>query len=157
VEQRRPRFQTTREQREQLAQRFFAAASQGDLTGLEALLAHDVELTGDGGGKVPALGRTLRGRTRVAHTLVNWVRVVGRAPGVSWQPTEVNGAPGAIIHDQQQRVIGVWTLEIAGGEIAGVRAVVNPDKLSHLGQVGDFGAVLRSRRAAAEGRSAVDG
>jgi RNA polymerase sigma factor (sigma-70 family) len=51
VEQRRPRFQTTREQRDELAERFFAAAEQGDLAGLEALLAHDVQLTGDGGGK----------------------------------------------------------------------------------------------------------
>src|SRR5947209_17949360 len=67
VEEGRPRFQTTREQREELARRFFAATEHGDLAALEALLAHDVELTGDGGGKVPALGRTLRGRARVAH------------------------------------------------------------------------------------------
>src|SRR5262249_9318604 len=64
IEQRRPRFQTTREQRAELARRFFAAADQGHLAGLEALLAHDVKLTADGGGKVPALARTLRGRSR---------------------------------------------------------------------------------------------
>ena len=68
VEQGRPRFETTREQRDELAERFFAAAEQGDLAGLEALLAHDVELTGDGGGKAPALAHTLRGRSRVART-----------------------------------------------------------------------------------------
>ena len=51
IEQRKPRFQTTREQQEELAARFFAAAEQGDLAGLEALLASDVALTGDGGGK----------------------------------------------------------------------------------------------------------
>jgi RNA polymerase sigma-70 factor (ECF subfamily) len=144
VEQRRPRFQTTREQRDELARRFFAAAQQGDLVGLESLLAHDVELTGDGGGKVPALGRTLRGRARVAHTLVNWVRIASRVPGVSWNLVEVNGGPGAVIRDAQQRVVGVWALEFAGGQIAGVRSVVNPDKLSHLGPVGDFGLLLRS-------------
>jgi hypothetical protein len=55
VKQRRPRFQTTGEQHEELARRVFAAAEQGDVAGLEVLLAHDVELTGDGGGKVPAL------------------------------------------------------------------------------------------------------
>src|SRR5262249_14467969 len=49
VKQRRPRFRTTRAQRDELARRFFAATQQGDLTGLEALLAHDVALTGDGG------------------------------------------------------------------------------------------------------------
>ena len=74
VEQRRPRFQSTREQRDELAARFFAAAEQGDLAGLEALLAHDVELTGDGGGKAPALARTLRGRNRVASRSINWRR-----------------------------------------------------------------------------------
>ncbi|HET6920239.1 MAG TPA: hypothetical protein VFI46_12335, partial [Jiangellaceae bacterium] len=72
VQQRRPRFRTTREQRDHLARRFFAAVEHGDLAGLEALLGHDVELTGDGGGKVPALPRTLRGRNRVARTLINY-------------------------------------------------------------------------------------
>ena len=74
VKQRRPRFKTMSEQRDELARRFFAAAEQGDLAGLEALLAHDVELTGDGGGKAPALARSLRGRNRVARTLINWLR-----------------------------------------------------------------------------------
>src|SRR5436190_20921919 len=74
VEQRRPRFQTTREQQEELARRFFAAAEQGDLAGLEALLASEVELTGDGGGKAPALARTLRGRGRGARTLISLFR-----------------------------------------------------------------------------------
>jgi RNA polymerase sigma-70 factor (ECF subfamily) len=144
LEQRRPRFQTTRQQRDELARRFFAAAEHGDLAGLEALLAHDVELTGDGGGKVPALARTLRGRSRVARTLVNWVRVAGRAPGVSWQLVEVNGGAGAVIRDGRERVVGVWMLEITGAEITGVRSVVNPDKLAHLGPVGDLGEILRS-------------
>ena len=67
VQQRRPRFQTTREQRDELAARFFAAAEQGDLAGLEALLAHDVGLTGDGGGKVPALAGAARTRPCRAH------------------------------------------------------------------------------------------
>jgi RNA polymerase sigma-70 factor (ECF subfamily) len=144
VEQRRPRFQTSREQRDELARRFFAAAGQGDLAELEALLAHDVELTGDGGGKVPALARTLRGRARVARTLVNWVRVAGRVPGVSWNPVVVNGGAGAVIRDAEDRVIGVWALEIADAQITGIRSVVNPEKLSHLGPVADFGEILRS-------------
>src|SRR5947209_796297 len=71
VQQRRTRFQTTREKRDELAQRFFAAAEHGDLAGLEALLAQDVVLTGDGGGKAPALARSLRGGTRVGGAIVN--------------------------------------------------------------------------------------
>src|SRR5207253_3206183 len=94
VEQRRPRFQTTREQRDELAARFFAAVQEGDLAGLEALLAADVEMAGDGGGKVPALARPLHGRARVAQLLTN--SAVARLPGLSLRPTEINGGPGAL-------------------------------------------------------------
>ena len=146
VKERRPRFETTREQQQQLSTRFFAAAEQGDLAGLEALLAHDVELTGDGGGKVPALARSLHGRSRVAHTLANWLRALARFPQVSMRPVEINGDPGAIYVDDQERILGVWALEIADGEIVGVRSIVNPDKLAHLGPVGDAVAILRSAR-----------
>jgi RNA polymerase sigma-70 factor (TIGR02957 family) len=146
VQQRRPRFQTTREQRDELAARFFQAAEQGDLAGLEALLAADVQLTGDGGGKVPALARTLRGRSRVAHTLIDWGRLGARLPGASVRPVEVNGGPGALFLDAQQRLIAVVALEIAGGQIAGINAIVNPDKLTHLGPVGDFTSLVRAPR-----------
>jgi RNA polymerase sigma-70 factor (TIGR02957 family) len=146
VEQRRPRFQTTREQRDELAQRFFAAAEQGDLAGLEALLAHDVQLTGDGGGKVPALARSLRGRDRVARAVINWVGRVASLPGVSLRSVEVNGGPGALLLDAQQRLIGVCALDVAGGQITIISGIVNPDKLTHLGPVGDLGSLMRSAR-----------
>jgi RNA polymerase sigma-70 factor (TIGR02957 family) len=146
VAQRRPRFQTTREQRDELARRFFQATEQGDLAGLEALLAHDVELTGDGGGKVPALARSLRGRSRVARTVINYYRMVASIPGVSMRSVEVNGGPGALYLDPQQRVIGVMALDIAGGQITGINGIVNPDKLAHLGPVADYASLLRSAR-----------
>jgi RNA polymerase sigma-70 factor (ECF subfamily) len=146
VKARRPRFETTREQQRELATKFFAAAEHGDLAGLEALLAHDVTLTGDGGGKVPALARSLSGRSRVAHTLTNWLRALARFPQVSMRPVEINGDPGAIYVDDQDRILGVWALEIADREIIGIRSIVNPDKLGHLGPVGDAVAILRSAR-----------
>jgi RNA polymerase sigma-70 factor (ECF subfamily) len=147
VKQRRPRFQTTREQRDELARRFFAAVEHGDLAGLEALLAHDVELTGDGGGKVPTLARSLRGRNRVARTLINGIRLAtARLPGVSLRPVEVNGGPGALFLDPQQRLIGVVALDIADGQITSISSIVNPDKLTHLGPVADFRSLLRSAR-----------
>jgi RNA polymerase sigma-70 factor (TIGR02957 family) len=144
VEQRRPRFQTTREQRDELAARFFAAVEQGDLAGLEALLAHDVELTGDGGGKVPTLARPLRGRSHVARMLIN--SVVARLPEVSLRLAEVNGGPGALYLDGRQRLIGVMALDIAGGQITSISSIVNPDKLKHLGPVGDFTSLVTSAR-----------
>jgi RNA polymerase sigma-70 factor (TIGR02957 family) len=146
VEERRPRFQTTSEQRDELARRFFAAAEQGDLAGLEALLADDVVMTGDGGGKAPALARSLRGRNRVARTLINWFRLLARLPDVGFRPVEINGGPGAILLDGEQQVVSVLALEIAGGQITGVEGIVNPDKLRHLGPVGDAKALLRAAK-----------
>jgi RNA polymerase sigma-70 factor (TIGR02957 family) len=146
VEDRRPRFQTTREQRDELSRRFFAAAEQGDLAALEALLAHDVQLTGDGGGKAPALARSVHGRNRVARALINWIGLAGRVPGVSMRPVEVNGGPGALYVDAQQRLIAVMALEVAGGEITSVSSIANPDKLTHLGPVADHKALLQSAR-----------
>jgi RNA polymerase sigma-70 factor (ECF subfamily) len=146
VEERRPRFQTSREQREQLMERFLAAAQQGDLSGLETMLAHDVVLTGDGGGKVPALARSLRGRHRVARMLLTWMRVTSRLPGFTFQPTEVNGGPGVMVRDGRRRLIAVWSLEIAGGEIRSISSVVNPDKLAHLGVLGDFASLVSASR-----------
>ncbi len=146
VEERRPRFQTSPEQRDELTQRFLAAAQQGDLAGLEALLAHDVVLTGDGGGKVPALARSLHGRHRVARVLLTWMRVASRLPDFALRPTELNGGPGVMVLDGQKRLIGVWSLDIAAGEIRSISSIVNPDKLSHLGVVGDFASLVRTHR-----------
>jgi RNA polymerase sigma-70 factor (ECF subfamily) len=148
VERRRPRFETTREQRDELGRRFFAAAEQGDLAGLEALLARDVALTGDGGGKVPALARSLRGRDRVARVLIRGLRLVTRLPGVSVRPVEVNGGPGALVLDGEQRLIGVVALDVAGGQIASIGSIVNPDKLRHRGPVADVGPLLSLLRSA---------
>jgi len=143
VGERRPRFQTTREQQDELAARFFEAAQQGDLAGLEALLAHDVELTGDGGGKAPALAQTLHGRSRVAHLIANGFMAKG-IPGLSMRPVEVNGGPGAMYLDAEERVLGVVALEITGGQITSIDSVVNPDKLTHLGPVGDLRSLLKA-------------
>jgi len=150
VEERRPRFQTSREQRDELSRRFFAAVEHGDVAGLEALLAHDVELTGDGGGKVPALARALRGRSRVAHTLTNWMKAAARVPGFTMRPVEVNGDAGALFLDEEERLIAVWSLDIDGDQITGVRSIVNPEKLGHLGPVADFETLLLRSRSGAK-------
>jgi len=145
VEERRPRFEASRAQREKLATRFFAAAEEGDLEGLEELLAHDVVLHGDGGGKAPAIARAIHGRARVARTLIAWLRAGARAGGVTWRREEVNGQPGARVLDHEGRLISVMVLDVAEGQIQGVSSIVNPDKLRHLGPVGDLGALLRQR------------
>ncbi len=145
VEERRPRFEASREQREELARRFFAAAQDGDLGALEALLAHDVVLHGDGGGKAPALARALHGRNRVARTLLAWFRQGARIAGASTRQVEVNGQSGALLLDGEGRVISAMALEIAEGQVQGVSSIVNPDKLRHVGRVADLGALLGRR------------
>jgi len=127
----RPRFESTPEQRDELARRFLAATRDGDMHALEALLAEDVVLQGDGGGKAPALARALHGRNRVARTIAAWGRY-GMRLGASMHPAGVNGQPGALLRDADGGVLGVMTLEIAGGEVVAVRSVVNPEKLRHL-------------------------
>jgi RNA polymerase sigma-70 factor (TIGR02957 family) len=144
VTERRPRFQPSREQRDELARRFFDAVREGDLGALEALLADDVVLTGDGGGKVPALARALHGRSRVARTLLSWRKLASRISGSSVRPVEVNGSPGGLLLDGSDRLLGVWSLEISGDQIQSVRSIVNPDKLAHLGPVADLKALMSS-------------
>jgi RNA polymerase sigma-70 factor (TIGR02957 family) len=142
----RPRFEATADQREELAARFFAAAEQGDLEELEAVLARDVELHGDGGGKVPALARVIRGRDRAVQLLQAWWRAAERFGGVRFERTEINGQPGALTRDPEGRLINAIVLDIAGGKIVAVRSVVNPDKLGHLGPVADVRRLLKGER-----------
>jgi RNA polymerase sigma-70 factor (ECF subfamily) len=146
VDERRPRFESSPEQRERLAERFFAAVEHGDVQGLEALLAQDVVLHGDGGGKVPALARPARGRARVARTLLAWARAGARLGGVTLRRVDVNGQPGSLALDRDGRVLSVLALDVRGGEVHAVSSVVNPDKLRHLGPVADYRALLEGTR-----------
>ena len=109
-----------------VARRFFAAAQDGDLAGLEALLAHDVVLTGDGGGKVPALARSLHGRNRVARTLLDSDAARLRVAGTQMRPVEVNGSPGLLVLDGRERVVSVLVLEIGRDQIDGVAGSSTP-------------------------------
>ncbi len=132
VDDDKPRFEASREERNQLARAFMDATQSGDLDALEALLAHDVALHGDGGGKVRAITRPMFGRRQVAKSLVTWVRAIRGVDGFSIRPVEVNGQPGALGLDGQQRVLFAFSLDIADGQIQGIRSIVNPEKLRHL-------------------------
>jgi RNA polymerase sigma-70 factor (TIGR02957 family) len=138
VEEGRPRFEASREQRDELARRFFAAVREGDVDGLRELLAEDVVLHGDGGGKVPALARAVHGARRVAQTLSAWSKQATRIAGLDARLVEVNGQPGAISMDGEGRIINVMALDIADGRVQGIRSMVNPDKLAHLGPAGNW-------------------
>jgi RNA polymerase sigma-70 factor (TIGR02957 family) len=147
VEEGRSRFEASREERDELADRFLAAAKEGELAELEALLAEDVELHGDGGGKAPALARPVYGRDRVARTLQAWWRA-GLRFGATARRVEVNGQPGAMWLEPEGKIISVLALDISDGQVQAVRSIVNPDKLQHLGEPADMRALLRGERDA---------
>ena len=145
VDEGRPRFEPSQELRDELAKRFLAAMEEGDLAGLENLLAEDVVLHGDGGGKVPALARPVKGRKRVARTLRAWAKAAARIGGVTMRPVVVNGQPGAMSFDADGGLINVLALEVVDGRVQAVSSVVNPDKLGHLGPLADYDALLNRR------------
>ncbi len=140
-----PRFETSREQHDRLAASFFDAFEEGDLEELESLLAADVSLHGDGGGKAPALAKALWGRARVARTMVGFRRRADQFGGVELRRVELNGGLGALSYDPEGKLISALVVEVDGGEIKTINSVVNPDKLGHLGPVADLRGLLRSR------------
>jgi RNA polymerase sigma-70 factor (ECF subfamily) len=131
VQEGKPRFETSVEKRWALAERFFAAVEHGDTDGLAEMLAEDVVMYGDGGGKAPARREPIRGIMETARFLVAFRP---RADREGWALTlvDVNGQPGAVVHDGDGSTITVVSLDIAMGKVQTVRAVVNPDKLAHL-------------------------
>ena len=137
VDEAKPRFETSREQRDEVARRFFDAAGGGDLAGLLQLLAPDVVTIGDGGGKAWALAEPLHGRERVARFVIGLFRR-GEKMGAYGVPSWVNGQPGAVTYDAEGRVLNVFVLDIADGAVQAIRSVVNPDKLRHLGPTSDL-------------------
>ena len=145
VEAGKPRFEASKRDRDELAARFFAAAGDGDVDGLVGLLAKDVVVMGDGGGKAPQWGRPVVGAERVARLFVRIARQAARL-GATFEPREVNGQPGAIVRAPDGRVVNVLAMEISGGAIQSIRSVINPDKLGHIGPVADAWALLRELR-----------
>jgi RNA polymerase sigma-70 factor (ECF subfamily) len=141
VEEGRPRFDVDRREREELAARFFDAMTVGDVDALQELLAADVEVYGDGGGKAPQWSRVVVGADNVARMFAGLGRRFGS--GLQVQRHEVNGQPGAVVRDGSGLVVNVLVLDVLDGRIQVVRSVINPDKLRHLGPVADAWALMR--------------
>ena len=148
VEAERPRFEPDLRQRQDLAQRFFAAISASDVAAIMRLCSDDAVVYGDGGGKAPQWSKPITGRDRVAQLLAGVGARIAELGG-RLVLREVNGQPGAMIVDDQQRLVSVFALDIAGGAVRAVRSVINPDKLRHLGPIADVRALLRRSRGSA--------
>ena len=143
----RPRFEADRRERDELAARFFDALRDGDVEGLRELLAADVQMVGDGGGKAPQWGTAVIGAQKVARVLASTFPWFFRIGG-KLEPHEVNGQPGAIFRDRGNNVLNTWTLDVLDGQIQTIRSVINPDKLGHVGPVADAWAVIREANQA---------
>jgi RNA polymerase sigma-70 factor, ECF subfamily len=143
----RPRFEADRREREKLAARFFGALREGDIASLQELLAADASLTGDSGGKAPALARSIIGAEKVARTLASIFPWLVRID-VTLEPREVNSQPGAIFRDRAGKVVFALMLDVLDGQIQAIRSVNNPDKLRHVGPVADAWAIAREANQA---------
>ncbi|QCX79672.1 ECF RNA polymerase sigma factor SigJ [Streptomyces sp. YIM 121038] len=147
----RPRFEADRAERQELASRFFDALKEGDVGGLQDLLAADVQLVGDGGGKAPQLARAVVGAENVARllgTVFPWLIRID----VTCEPHEINGQPGAVVRDRDGKVLHTLSLDVLDGRIQTICSVVNPDKLGHIGPVADAWAVDREVKRVRGGR-----
>ncbi|HZD17404.1 MAG TPA: sigma-70 family RNA polymerase sigma factor, partial [Actinomycetota bacterium] len=131
VAARRPRFEASRGRRDELARRFFAAAERGDSDALLEMLAEDVVAYADGGGKARAFPQPVHGRERVGRLLARASESAG-VPFARWRHAEINGQPGALFLDREDRAVLSVSLDIAEGRVQTIRAISNPDKLRHL-------------------------
>jgi RNA polymerase sigma-70 factor, ECF subfamily len=142
VHDEKPRLDASRRDRAAVADRFFRALTAGDIDGLTRLLAADVVVHGDGGGKAPQWTQAIVGPDRVGRLLAGVGRQIAEL-GLTVEQREVNGGPGAIFRDRDGRLTNVFSLDILDGVVQTVRSVINPDKLRHLGPVADTRALAR--------------
>ncbi|MFI6437648.1 RNA polymerase sigma-70 factor [Streptomyces sp. NPDC050759] len=129
VEERRPRYEVDPALRRDLTERFLAAAGGGDLEGLMSLLAPDVRLVGDSGGKAKAPLRVLESADHVGRFLVG-VAEKG-VPDITWRFLELNGGPAVLVLSGG-KPDSVFQLDILDGRIQSVYVIRNPDKLRAL-------------------------
>ncbi|MET8080580.1 RNA polymerase sigma-70 factor [Streptomyces sp. NPDC005303] len=129
VDERRPRYDVDPVRRRDLTERFLAAAGGGDLEGLMALLAPDVRLVGDSGGKTKAPLRVLESADHVGRFIVG---VAGKGvPDITWRFLELNGGPAVLVLSGG-KPDSVFQMDVLDGRIQSVYIIRNPDKLHTL-------------------------
>jgi RNA polymerase sigma-70 factor (ECF subfamily) len=148
VRERRPRFEVDRAARRAVTERFLAACAGGDLDALTSLLAADVRLVSDGGGKAKAPLRVIQGADKVVRFLnaistpqaaQGFLVSVGAPPGeIGYAVTDVNAAP-AIVVSAAGRPILVLSLVVSDDLIDSIYLIANPDKLAAMSRSGQAG------------------
>ncbi|MCR6479108.1 RNA polymerase sigma-70 factor [Variovorax sp. ZS18.2.2] len=131
VQDARPRYQVSRETHQRLLRAFADAAARGSMQDLKALMVEDVELIGDGGGKVQSFSKVLAGNQRLAQLYFSLWRRMG--PVVRMELVEINGEPG-LLRFIDGELESAQTFEIEDERIARIRVQRNPDKLARIAQ-----------------------
>jgi RNA polymerase sigma-70 factor (ECF subfamily) len=140
VREEKPRLDADRARRDETARRFFEAMTSGDMDRLVGLLAHDVVVYGDGGGKAPQWSVPITGIERVSKLVIGLGHQIANY-GVTLEARSINGQPGAILRTANGEITNIFSIDIADGRVQTIRGVINPDKLRHLGPVADVRAL----------------
>jgi RNA polymerase sigma-70 factor, ECF subfamily len=145
VAERKPRFETSKDARDSLAHRFLEVCKNGTLADLESMLAADVEFHGDGGGVATAVLHPVIGNEAVAR-LMHGIFSKAKLYDITFVEATVNGQPGILAKTSGGELISVMALQIVDGKIQAFHSVINPDKLTHLGQISDLARLRKPQR-----------
>ena len=127
--ERRPRFEASTDDSKKLIMGFLEAVEGGDVENLTHLLAEDIVIYGDGGGKIPVSKYPVAGRAIVTRLLFGLYRLM--PPDIRFEFAEVNAAPSLLLW-QQSTLFGVLNFRIEEGHIKSIQNILNPDKLTYL-------------------------
>lgn len=131
VREARPRFQVEKQRGLELANAFFAASRNGDMSALGAMLSDDVSFYSDGGGKRPAASRPILGREQVMRVHQSIAAIFSKYGSTLVRTAMINGLPG-FVSKEADGEIQTTALEIENGKISAIYVVRNPEKLRHL-------------------------
>ncbi|WP_277750396.1 sigma-70 family RNA polymerase sigma factor [Croceibacterium ferulae] len=143
VQDERPRFSMPAEEAERIARAFYVASTSGDVTALTGILANEVAIHSDGGGKVIAFLNVVRGIDRVFRLFQRVARKPAYQPRLL-RPVTIDGLPGFVSIDRGH-VLQTTALDVHDGKIAAIYIVRNPDKLRHVAAL--FAADIQPRDA----------
>lgn len=140
-----PRYDADPTQRRELASRFFEALRDGEIEPLQMFLAAEVAAINDGAGEAGGTGGIFSAET-TARILTATVTPLLRI-GARLEEHELNGQPGAILRDLDDRVVGTWTLDIQDSAIHAIHSVTSPGKLAHIGETSDIRELRKTLQA----------
>jgi len=131
VRESRPRFPVPKQHGLEIAEAFFAASRQGNMQQLRSLLANDVAIYSDGGGKRPAAPQPIVGIDRVMQAHMGLARIFAKDPSQMLRYGLINGLPGFVTREADNE-LQTTALQIEAGKIVAIYVMRNPDKLRRI-------------------------